>query len=152
MDIPGHTAGHIAYFGDVERRAVGVLRRHAVRGRLRSPVRRHAAADVDVVVGAGRAAARHARVLRPRVHARQHPLRARGRAGQRRLWERQAREQAKRDRGEPTLPSTIGEERLTNPFLRARFRRCARRPHRMRAAAAGDVETFAALRAWKNAF
>ena len=28
--------------------------------------------------------------------------------------------QAMRARGEPTVPSTIGEERATNPFMRAR--------------------------------
>ena len=69
------------------------------------------------------------------------------------MWDRQAREQAKRDRGEPTLPSTIGEERLTNPFLRAPIAkvRQAAAAH-AGGAVAGDVETFAALRAWKNAF
>ena len=34
------------------------------------------------------------------------------------LAQRKARDAAKRERGEPTLPSTIGEERATNPFLR----------------------------------
>jgi len=69
------------------------------------------------------------------------------------LWERQAREQAKRDRGEPTLPSTIGDERATNPFLRARVEevRKAAATH-AGGALTGDVEAFAALRAWKNAF
>jgi hydroxyacylglutathione hydrolase len=69
------------------------------------------------------------------------------------LWERQAREQAKRERGEPTLPSTIGLERRTNPFLRAAVAevRNAAATH-AGVPPAGDVETFAALRAWKNAF
>jgi hydroxyacylglutathione hydrolase len=69
------------------------------------------------------------------------------------LWDRQAREQARRDRGEPTLPSTIGEERLTNPFLRAAVPsvREAAQAH-AGAPIATDVESFAALRAWKNAF
>ena len=35
-----------------------------------------------------------------------------------RLRERAASEKAKRDAGAPTLPSTIGLERETNPFLR----------------------------------
>jgi hypothetical protein len=34
------------------------------------------------------------------------------------LRARLEREQAKRKRGEPTLPSSVGEERSTNPFLR----------------------------------
>ena len=57
-------------------------------------------------------------------------------------------------RGEPTLPSTIADERATNPFLRAADAGGARRGGaRMRGArCADDVATFAALRAWKNAF
>jgi hydroxyacylglutathione hydrolase len=69
------------------------------------------------------------------------------------LRARLVRDQAKRDRGEPTLPSTIGEEGETNPFLRtsdAAVRAAAVRhagrdlPDR--------VAVFAELRAWKNAF
>ena len=69
------------------------------------------------------------------------------------LSERLDRDRAKRDRGEPTLPSSIGEELVTNPFLRtseATVRAAAIRhagrdlPDR--------VAVFAELRAWKNAF
>ena len=67
--------------------------------------------------------------------------------------ERIARESAKRARDEPTLPSTIADELLTNPFLRVR------EPAVRRAAEAesdtppgDDVAVFAALRAWKNRF
>ena len=69
------------------------------------------------------------------------------------LRTRQAREAAKRERGEPTLPSTIGLERATNPFLRvatpdvrASAERHAGQP------LPDDVSAFAALRAWKNVF
>jgi hydroxyacylglutathione hydrolase len=55
--------------------------------------------------------------------------------------------------GRPSLPSTIGTERATNPFLR-----CAE-PSVARAATAhagralsGPVEVFGELRAWKNTF
>lgn len=66
---------------------------------------------------------------------------------------RDARERAKRARGEPTLPSTIGDERATNPFLRASLPALA-------AAAAqhagrtlrSPVEVFAELRSWKDHF
>jgi hydroxyacylglutathione hydrolase len=66
---------------------------------------------------------------------------------------RSAREQAKRDRGVPTLPSTIAEERATNPFLRAADP-AVRKVAEARAGRALDDETavFAALREWKNAF
>lgn len=55
--------------------------------------------------------------------------------------------QAKRGRGEPTVPSTIGEERETNPFLR-----CDRASLRDRFPGASVVETFAAVRAAKDTF
>ena len=42
---------------------------------------------------------------------------------------------AARERGEPTVPTTIAREKATNPFLRA-----------------GDAATFAAVRAAKDAF
>lgn len=51
------------------------------------------------------------------------------------IGERLARVQAMRDRGEVTLPTTIGEERATNPFLRA-----------------ADVAELARLRTIKDSF
>ncbi len=69
------------------------------------------------------------------------------------LKARRVREIARRQRGEPTVPSTIAEERDTNPFLR-----CAE-PDVAAAAArhaghalAGPVDVFAEIRAWKNTF
>ena len=60
---------------------------------------------------------------------------------------------AAREAGRPTVPSTIGLERLTNPFLRAGdpALRAAAQAHAGRALD-DDVAVFAALRAWKNAF
>ncbi len=51
--------------------------------------------------------------------------------------------------GKPTVPSTLGEERATNPFLRPRAATCARRSGCLRAA---DVDVFAKTRALKDAF
>jgi hydroxyacylglutathione hydrolase len=63
-------------------------------------------------------------------------------------------EQDKRARGIPTVPSEIGLERQTNPFLRVREQAV-----RSRLAAAGkiaagqdDASNFGALREWKNNF
>ena len=71
--------------------------------------------------------------------------------GNARLAERKSREDAKRARGEPTVPSTIAEELATNPFLR-----CAE-PEVIASAAkrAGrrltdPIEIFAEIREWKN--
>jgi hydroxyacylglutathione hydrolase len=66
---------------------------------------------------------------------------------------RTARERAKRDRGEPTLPSTIGEELATNPFLRAALPQVvARAAAHAGRPMSGAVDSFATLRAWKNDF
>jgi hydroxyacylglutathione hydrolase len=63
-------------------------------------------------------------------------------------------EQAKRERGEPTVPSTIGLEKLTNPFLRCdeptvieRLVSAGRLPGQRE-----PVAVFAALREWKNVY
>jgi hydroxyacylglutathione hydrolase len=62
-------------------------------------------------------------------------------------------DQAKRARGEPTVPTTIAKERATNPFLRcdqptvrAHATQFAKQP------LGGIVDVFAAVRAYKDVF
>jgi hydroxyacylglutathione hydrolase len=153
MDIPGHTAGHIAYFGDVSGVPAlfcGDTLFAAGCGRLFegtpqqmwSSLSSLAALPPDTRVYCGHeytlANLRFALAVEP---------------DNAEAWDRQTREQAKRDRGEPTLPSTIGEERLTNPFLRASIP-AVREAASTQAgrAISGDVDAFAALREWKNVF
>ena len=69
------------------------------------------------------------------------------------LIEREQAAIATRQRGAPTLPSTIALERATNPFLRSdepAVRRAAdiKRP----GAGASAIETFTAIRQWKDSF
>lgn len=69
------------------------------------------------------------------------------------LRAREAREKARRDRGEPTVPMALAEELETNPFLRCAtpgVREAAER-HAGRALA-GPVDVFATIREWKNRF
>ena len=54
---------------------------------------------------------------------------------------------AARERGEPTVPTTIGLEKATNPFLRA-----PKLAARVGAAGKPDYEAFAAVRAAKDGF
>lgn len=54
-----------------------------------------------------------------------------------------------RARGQPTVPSTIGEELATNPFLRAREPSIRRR---LGLEAASDAQVFAAIRKAKDEF
>lgn len=73
------------------------------------------------------------------------------------LAERFKVEQDKRARNEPTVPSSIGLEKSTNPFLRAREPAIAQvlaAQGRLSGAAnnAAPVAVFAALREWKNNF
>ncbi|MFZ9260892.1 MAG: hydroxyacylglutathione hydrolase [Limnohabitans sp.] len=60
--------------------------------------------------------------------------------------------QAMRQAGRPTLPSSIGLERLVNPFLRSREHSVVEAVQRHDPAARDDVSVFAALRSWKNNF
>jgi hydroxyacylglutathione hydrolase len=61
--------------------------------------------------------------------------------------------EARRSRGEPTLPSTIELETKINPFLRTRQPAVAQAAHRRDGADEGDeVAVFASLRQWKNEF
>ena len=153
MDIPGHTAGHIALFGNVDGApcvfcgdtlfAAGCGRVfEGTPQQMWASLSALAALPPETRVYCGHeytlANIRFALAVEPHNAD---------------LWDRQAREQAKRDRGEPTLPSTVGLERLTNPFLRAPIPgvRQAAAVH-AGAPVTGDVESFAALRAWKNAF
>jgi hydroxyacylglutathione hydrolase len=69
------------------------------------------------------------------------------------LAERITREQAKRDRQQPTVPSTIGLEKSTNPFLRCDQEsvRKAAQAHIGRTLSSGE-EVLAAVRSWKDNF
>lgn len=69
------------------------------------------------------------------------------------LMNRIQAEQAKRNHGLPTVPSTIGLEKATNPFMRYTEPAIL---DRLKAAGrlheTGPVAAFAALREWKNTF
>jgi hydroxyacylglutathione hydrolase len=60
---------------------------------------------------------------------------------------------AKRAANEPTVPSTIGTERVCNPFLRSRDPNIARSAEQWaNQSLQTPVEVFGALREWKNGF
>ena len=108
------------------RRRVGgdagaVLRRHAVRRGLRPAVRGHARPDVGVACRSSRRLPAATRVYCGHEYTLANLRFARGgRARQRRRCARGARATRRSaSAAQPTLPSTIGDERATNPFLRA---------------------------------
>jgi hydroxyacylglutathione hydrolase len=152
LDIPGHTAGHIAYYrdGDDPLLFCGDTLFAAGCGRLfegTPPQMWASLAKLAALAPSTRVFCGHEYTLANlRFAAAAEPGNADVRA-------RTAREQQKRERGLPTLPSTIGEELATNPFLRAgspvlMAQAAARAGRPMRDA----VDAFATLREWKNAF
>ena len=69
------------------------------------------------------------------------------------LLARYRTEHAKRERGMPTLPSTIALEKATNPFLRVLEPEIAGAIRARTGLAAGTADAnFEALRSWKDAF
>jgi hydroxyacylglutathione hydrolase len=149
LDIPGHTAGHIAYVGDCVVFCGDTLFAAGC-GRLfeGTPAQMVSSLDkLSALPEATRVYCGHEYTLANlRFALAVEP-------GSAVLLERQSREQAKRERGLATLPSTIGEEHATNPFLRAgeaTLRAAAER--RAGRALVDRVGVFAELRAWKNSF
>ncbi len=152
LDVPGHTAGHIAYVardpepllfcGDTlfacgcgrlfEGTPAQMLDSLAKLAALPEATRVYCAHEYTM------ANIRFARAVEP---------------GNRPLAQREARDAATRARGEPTVPSTIGLERATNPFLRWRAAEVvASAERRAGHALPGPVDVFAAIRSWKNTF
>jgi hydroxyacylglutathione hydrolase len=69
------------------------------------------------------------------------------------LAARLGRDRKLREAGKPTLPSTLGEERATNPFLRCAEPAVIESANKYLGARLSDpVRVFAAIREWKNRF
>jgi hydroxyacylglutathione hydrolase len=64
----------------------------------------------------------------------------------------QIRSKSLREQHLPTLPSSIGLENAINPFLRTRIPRVVEAARQFDPCAQSEVEVFAALRTWKNQF
>ena len=132
-DIPAHTAGHIAYYFEAERMifvgdtmfAMGCGRLfEGTAGQMYSNMQRIAALPPDVRIYCGHeytlANARFALHAEP---------------GNAAIGERLEQVKHLRDEGKITLPTTVAQERETNPFVRAT-----------------DAEDFARLRKEKDSF
>lgn len=149
LDIPGHTAGHIALFG-ADILFCGDTLFACGCGRLfegTPPQMVDSLAKLARLPGKTRVFCGHEYTLANIAFAEAVE------PGNRKLAQRKARDAAKRARGEPTLPSTIAEELDTNPFLRCNQPEvaAAAAKHAGRALAS-PVEVFAEIREWKNNF
>ena len=69
------------------------------------------------------------------------------------LRELEARAQRQRDRDLPTLPSTVAQEKATNPFVRVGEPAVVAAANRFAGKTLNDpVDVLAAIREWKNGF
>ena len=150
LDIPGHTAGHIAFVHGGEEPMVfcGDTLFACGCGRLFEGTAAqmvHSLGKLKSLPPATRAYCGHEYTM---ANIRFAEAVEPGNAA---LHERKAREAAKRERGEPTLPTTLREERATNPFLRWDTPEVMASAERNAGhALEGAVEVFATLREWKN--
>lgn len=149
LDVPGHTAGHIAYAGDgavfcgdtlfacgcgrlFEGTPAQMLASLAKLARLPGDTRVYCAHEYTM------ANIRFALAVEP---------------GNARLAARKTRDAALRAVNRPTVPSTIADELDTNPFLRwASAEVIASASAHAGRLLASPVEVFTAVRQWKNDF
>jgi len=149
LDIPGHTRAHIAYYG-AKMLFCGDTLFACGCGRVfeGTPAQLHASLEKlvalpdDTLVYCGHeytlANIGFAKAVEP---------------GNARLLERERDDARLRERGLPTLPSTIAREKATNPFLRVREPAVVSSADKYLGRRAGDpAAVFAALRQWKNDF
>jgi hydroxyacylglutathione hydrolase len=153
LDVPGHTAGHIAYAGAVDGAPVvfcGDTLFAGGCGRLfeGTPAQMWSSlSKLAALPPATRVYCAHEYTLANlRFAAAVEPANAQ-------LNARRERDEALRDQGLPTVPSLLSEELATNPFLRAGAPAvaAAAQAHAGRRLE-GPVAAFAELRAWKNVF
>lgn len=153
IDVPGHTAGHIAYFCETADDApilfCGDTLFSGGCGRLFEGTAAQMLASLDALAalpGATRVCCAHeytlgnlefARVVEP---------------GNQALAQYSASALGLRQRKQPTLPSSVGLERQINPFLRTRQAEVMAAVQQFDASARDPVSIFAALRQWKNQF
>jgi hydroxyacylglutathione hydrolase len=154
LDIPGHTAGHIAYFGYINPGEPAVFCGDTLFaagcGRL------FEGTPAQMVDSLGKLAALPADTLVCCAH--EYTLgnlrwALQVESGNAALHQRWDDSRALRAQGLPTLPSTISLERQTNPFLRITEENVisAAAAH-SGASASSPVAVFADLREWKNNF
>lgn len=149
LDIPGHTRAHIAYYGanslfcgdTLFACGCGRLFEGTAPQMVNSLAKLAALPDATLVYCGHEytlANIDFARAVEPENEE---------------LKARAASEAEKRKRDRPTLPSTIGREKQTNPFLRCvEPAVIASADNYLGTRARDPVQVFAALRTWKNAY
>ena len=153
MDVPGHTAGHIAYFANEMNGTpllfCGDTLFSGGCGRLFEGTPAQMLTSLDSLAAlppATRVCCAHEYTMANLRFARAVE------PGNAALAEYYQECEALRAAGTPTLPSSIGVERAINPFLRSREPTVTQAVQAYAATTTDDVAVFAALREWKNNF
>jgi len=147
LDIPGHTRAHVAYYGAGSLFCGDTLFACGC-GRLFEGTPEQMMASLSKLAAlpdATRVYCGHEYTLANIAFAQQvEPKNAA-------LAARLERDSKLRAAGKPTLPSTLGEERATNPFLRWREPAVVESANKYLGSRVSDpVRVFAAIRDWKN--
>ncbi len=153
LDVPGHTAGHIAYYApDVDGKPLlfcGDTLFSGGCGRLFEGTPAQMLASLDKLAtlpGSTVVCCTHEYTLSNlRFALAVEPDNAN-------LVAYNAHCQSLRSRRQPTLPTSIAQELLINPFLRTRRPALVSSARHFDAAAHDDTSVFAAIRQWKNQF
>ncbi|HEY5718867.1 MAG TPA: hydroxyacylglutathione hydrolase [Gammaproteobacteria bacterium] len=149
LDVPGHTAGHVAYYGHGAVFCGDTLFSGGC-GRMFEGTPEEMLASLDrlaALPGDTRVYCAHEYTLANLRFA----LEVDPDNDALRTWRDEAA--ALRARGQPTLPSTIRREREVNPFLRCRTDAVRRAAERHAGVALGSpAAVFAAVRQWKDGF
>jgi hydroxyacylglutathione hydrolase len=147
LDIPGHTRAHVAYYG-AESLFCGDTLFACGCGRLFEGTPEQMMASLSKLAAlpdATKVYCGHEYTLANIAFAQQ--VEPRNAA----LAARLERDRALRAAGKPTLPSTLGDERATNPFLRWREPAVIDSANKYLGSRVSDpVRVFAAIRDWKN--
>ena len=153
IDVPGHTAGHIAFYAEPEGQNpvlfCGDTLFSAGSGRLFEGT----AAQMLSSLGKLAALPNNTRVCCAHEYTASglvfaHAVEPDNLA----VISHQATVHALREQHLPTLPSSIGLEKAINPFLRTHLSSVIRAVQQFDATAQDPVSVFAALRTWKNQF
>ena len=149
LDIPGHTRAHVAYYGagalfcGDTLFACGCGRLfEGTAEQMYASLAKLAALPDETKVYCGHeytlANIGFARAVEPDNSA---------------LTDRESRDRKLREAGRPTLPSTLRDEKATNPFLRCREPAVIESANKYLGSRVADpVRVFAAIRDWKNKF
>ncbi len=149
LDVPGHTLGHIAYFSSARKWLFcGDTLFAGGCGRIFEGTPAQMAASLDKLASLPDETlvyCAHEYTLSNLRFAKEVE------PDNENLLSRMKAEQGKRDQGLPTIPSSIGLERATNPFLRYALPSITEKLlSEQKVSSREPIAVFAALREWKN--